>query len=69
MTIPLFYLDQLLIRFVKCFEVREEEMIVIIVNPEEGENGSIVGGIKVTVRVNVGDDDAGQLIDDDEYDD
>lgn len=52
-----FYLEQLFICFVQCLEIGEEEMVVIIVNPEEGEDSCIVGGIKVAVGINIRNDD------------
>lgn len=57
MTIPFFVsCEDLFEGRVKRFEVGEEEVIVIVVNPQEGENGSVVSGIEVAVGVDVGDE-------------
>lgn len=41
---------------------------MVVVNPQEGENGCVVSGVKMTVGVDIGDDHTCQLVDDDEYD-
>jgi hypothetical protein len=54
-----FYLEDLLVSLVKCLEIGEEKMIVVVVNPQEREDRRIVSCIEVAVGFNIRDDDTG----------
>ena len=50
------------VRAVQRLKICEQKMIVIIVNPQERQDRSVVGDIEVAVAVDAGADDAGQRV-------
>ena len=59
---------KLLVSWIEHFKIGEEEVIMIVMNPEEGKNCGVVSRVKVPIWINIGDDNTRQLINDDEHD-